>query len=70
MVGIRRFVVVVLELFAPLFVTAVAQAGGLDVEVCGSWSADSGPFQPTVSPGLTAQADCGINGQGLLVQNP
>ena len=70
MVGIRRFVVVVLALFAPLFVTAVAQAGGLDVEVCGSWSADSGPFQPTVSPGLTAQADCGINGQGLLVQNP
>ena len=65
----RRLAIVGLALLAPLFISTSAHAGRLDIEVCGSWSHDSGPFQPTASPGLIAQSDCSLNGQGLLVEN-
>lgn len=69
--GTRRLFFPFLALLVPLLATAAAQAGQLTVLACGSWSRDSGPFQPTISSsGLTAQAQCGLNETGLLVEDP
>ena len=69
MARIRPPLVVVFALLAPLLAASVAHAGALSLQVCGSLSRDSGPFRATVAPGLSARADCSLNGQGLLVEN-
>ncbi len=53
-----------------LALASSASAGTLELEVCGSWSGDSGPFQPSASPGLSWQATCGLNQPGLQLSSP
>jgi hypothetical protein len=48
----------------------VALAGQLDLEVCGDYSSDQGPFVPSASPGLLPSVNCGPGAPGLRLHAP
>ncbi len=64
---IRSVLALAAALLVSLSLCGTADAGQLHLQVCGAWSRDAGPFQPSASLGLSWQADCRVNGVGLFV---